>query len=69
LVRIYVQLEADELRIINIATEYHIEESYPSLGRSLPIRDEIKEVLDFTEDLFKRVCYKLKIDFSEIVKN
>ncbi len=34
---------------------------------SLPPRDEIKEVLDFTEQLFARVCTILEIDKSELI--
>ena len=57
------------MRLINIFTEYHIEESYTSLGLSLPLRGEIKETLDFTEALFDRVCNELNIDISNIVNN
>lgn len=34
---------------------------------SLPSRDEIKEVLDFTEQLFARVCTILEIDKSVLI--
>jgi hypothetical protein len=32
----------------------------------LPPRDEIKEVLDFTEQLFDKVCSILEIDKKEL---
>lgn len=67
LVKEYIEFNDSEKRLISIATEYHIEESYPSLGRSLPPREEIKEVLDFTKILFDRVCNELKINLSKII--
>ena len=61
-----IELDESGMKIINIATEYHIEESYPSMHRSLPDKDEIKEVLDFTGRIIVRACDKLKIDRREI---
>ena len=69
LIKEYIKFNDSEMSLINIATVYHVEESYPSFGRSLPLRKEIKEVLDFTEALFYRVCKELKIDVSDIVDN
>jgi hypothetical protein len=41
-------------------------ESYPAFNRLLPTRDEIKEVMDFTQELFSRVCKILDIDKQEV---
>ena len=49
-------------------SKYHIEESYPAFNRPLPSREEIKEVLDFAENLFTKVCDILKINKEEIMR-
>jgi len=58
----------DEKELLISITEYHIEESYPAINRKMPSREEIKEVLDFTEKLFDKVCKILDIDKSEVTK-
>ncbi|MCK5197960.1 MAG: hypothetical protein KAR21_06400 [Spirochaetales bacterium] len=55
------------MRLISIATEYHLEDAYPVFVRQLPESEEIKEIIDFIEPLFNRVCNELEIDLSEIV--
>jgi len=59
-------LEVDNEEILFIANRYHIEASYPQFERTLPSRDEIKEVLDFTGSLFVEVLEKLGIDREDI---
>lgn len=54
--------EKDMLRLI---TTYHIKESYPTPHRRLPPREEIKQVLDFTNKLFDKVCTLLKISIDK----
>ena len=66
LVSNFITFLDEEILIINIATDYHIEESYPVPGRQLPPRDEIAEVLVFSEKLFVKVCKILDIDAKEI---
>jgi hypothetical protein len=46
--------------------EYHIRESYPSPHRRLPSREEIKSMLEFTNNLFVEVCTLLNISIDEI---
>ena len=46
--------------------KYHIEESYPVFNRSLPLREEVQEVLEFTEKLFTQVCKRLNIDEGSV---
>ncbi|MBD3796026.1 MAG: hypothetical protein IE881_08905 [Epsilonproteobacteria bacterium] len=53
--------------ILAKATEYHKEDRYPNPNYSLPPRDEIKEVLDFTVLLFDKVCKILEIEKSELI--
>ena len=50
------------LDLLALITKYHIEESYPVFNKTLPARDEVKEVLDFSEMLFTLVCQKLNIE-------
>lgn len=54
--------EKDMLRLI---TTYHIKESYPTPHRRLPPREEIKQVLDFTNTLFNTVCTLLHISIDK----
>ncbi|DAB38212.1 MAG: hypothetical protein A2552_05810 [Sulfuricurvum sp. RIFOXYD2_FULL_44_160] len=54
--------EKDMLRLI---TTYHIKESYPTPHRRLPPREEIKQVLDFTNKLFDTVCALLHISIDK----
>ena len=63
----YIVFEIEDVKLINIATEYHIEESYPAFDRELPPRDEIKKVLDFAEKLLEKVCVILEIEKNELV--
>jgi len=43
------------------------EDRYPNPNYFLPPREEIKEILEFTENLFKDVCKILDIDKQEII--
>ena len=58
---------SDYENLLDKITKYHIEESYPIFDRALPKREEIKEVLDFTEELFEKVCKVLDIKKEELV--
>jgi HEPN domain-containing protein len=66
LVKNYINLD-DHLDLLEQITKYHIEESYPAFHRELPSKDEIKEVLNFTQDLFDKVCNILDIDKKELI--
>jgi len=65
LIQDFIDLE-DEIDLLDKISKYHIEESYPAFDRSLPSREEIKEVLDFTDYLYKKVCEILEIDEKEV---
>ena len=65
LIKEYIDLE-DKKFFLDQITEYRIEESYPAFDRKLPPTEEIKEVLEFAEELFKKVCIILKINESDI---
>ncbi len=62
----YLKFDEDEIELLIIATEYHIRESYPQFDRSLPEREEIKEVLVFANQFFNNVLEKLNIDYGDI---
>ena len=61
-------LEDVDIKYLHTATEYFKEDRYPNPNHSLPSRKEIKDVLEFTENLFEKVCILLEVDKSEIVK-
>ena len=67
LVTDHIQLHEFQVRILGIATTYYTQDRYPS-PVDLPPRDQIKEVLEFTEKLFANVCQILDIDQQEIMK-
>ncbi len=60
----YIEFNDDELDMLDLITTYHIKEAYPPMYRDLPSRDEIKEVLDFAQKLFDRVCEILEIEIE-----
>lgn len=64
--RHFVEFDEREIDLLIIATEYHIRESYPQFERSLPAREEVKEVLEFSENLFSDISKKLDIDIGDI---
>jgi len=56
----------EEKRMMVVMTTYHIKGSYPTPDRKLPSREEIKEALNFTDDILHRVCTILNISIDEI---
>lgn len=68
LIRDFLEFSEEELDLLDIVSEYHIEESYPMPDRTLPPKDEIEEVLVFTNSLLEKVCKILKVDIDEIKK-
>lgn len=62
----FIELEENDIDLLDIMSEYHIEESYPQYDRALPPKEEIKVVLDFTDKLFYKVCGILDIDPVEV---
>lgn len=61
-----INLDFDE-ELLDIATDYYKEDRYPNPNYTLPPKEEIKDVLDFTEKLFDIVCKTLKIKKEELV--
>ncbi|MEA1915846.1 MAG: HEPN domain-containing protein [Campylobacterota bacterium] len=51
---------------LHIATEYLKEDRYPNPNYCLPPRQEIKAVIEFTQELLKKVCTILNIDKSQL---
>jgi HEPN domain-containing protein len=63
----FIKIENDDITNLRIATDYYKEDRYPNPNYSLPPREEIKEVLDFTQNFFDRVCGILDIDKDELL--
>ena len=63
----FIKFENDELLLLKDISAYHIEESYPAFNRPLPSKEEIKEVLEFSERIFEDVCSILDIRKDELV--
>jgi len=74
LYEIYVSLPVSlslsdrELDLLDIATDYFKEERYPNPNYILPPKEEVQEVLLFTEMLFDKVCNVLEIESDEVKK-
>lgn len=74
LVDIYHQLEEkfslneEEIDLLDTATEYFKEDRYPNPNYSLPSHAEIKEILEFTENLFEDVCQLLHVAKQELMR-
>ena len=64
--RHFVEFDEREIDLLIIAREKHIRESYPQFERGLPAREEVKEVLEFSENLFSDISKKLEIDIGDI---
>lgn len=62
----FIDFSEDEKDILRIASAYHIKGSYPTPHRTLPSREEVQRVLDFTEGLLREVCRILRIEHNEI---
>ena len=52
----------DDYILLKQISKYHIEESYPAFDRIMPSKDEMKDVLEFTNKLMDKVCNILQID-------
>ena len=66
LVKEHIDLD-NKKEILDQITVYHLEESYPAFDRQLPPKEEIKEALIFSEELFEKVCKILDIDKKEVM--
>ena len=62
----HIGFNEEELGLMDIITTYHIRGSYPPRDNKMPSRDEKKEVLEFSEELFEKVCTVLDINLSEL---
>ena len=61
-----INMAEEEKFLLEIATSYYKVDRYPNPNYFLPPQEEIKEVLDFTEELFDKVCGILEIDKNEV---
>lgn len=65
-VRDEFSLNDDEIDLLEKATLYFKEDRYPNPHYSLPPREEIIEILEFTKSLYERVCKYLDIDKNSV---
>ncbi len=56
-----IDFDMNEIKMLETATNYYRVDRYPNPNYSLPPREEIKEILDFTQKLFDKVCEILEI--------
>jgi HEPN domain-containing protein len=67
MVESFLNLANNEIILLRIATDYYKEDRYPNPYYSLPPKEEIKQILNFTNTLFDDICQKLNIDKNEII--
>lgn len=48
------------------ATAYYVENRYPNAFFTLPTKQEIRQTLDFTNELFERICNVLEIEQTKL---
>lgn len=58
----YLDLDSADIVRLRIATDYYKEDRYPNPYYSLPSREEINDILNFTQHLFDKICISLNID-------
>ncbi len=63
-----LEFTQEEIIFFEIATNYYKLERYPNPNYFLPPKNEIKEILDFTESFFAKVCSLLNIKENEIMQ-
>lgn len=59
-------LDDEDIALLALATKYHSKQRYPNPHKILPPREEIKQVINFANTLFERVCTLLEISIEEI---
>lgn len=66
LLPLQISLEDEEIFLLSVATTYQTQQRYPVVHKKLPAKEEIKEVLEFSEKLFEHVMLVLKIDLKDL---
>ena len=61
-----IVFEEYEIDLLEKTTDYYREDRYPNPSYSLPTRDETKEILEFTNSLFMKICDLVGINMKEI---
>lgn len=60
-------LDEDDLMYLSIATAYYIKQKYPTPHKRLPSKEEIEEIIQFSNRIFNRICILLDIDPDKII--
>lgn len=72
LVKIYfllekkLELSEHEIIFLRIATNYYKDDRYPNPNYYAPPREEISKILNFTQELFGRICFVINVQMDEI---
>lgn len=61
-----ITLPEDDIDLLGIASDYHIEESYPAVYRDLPVKEEIIQMIELSEKLLQETCEILSLDIQNI---
>jgi len=61
LIEEFIAIDTDDVLLLRMATNYYKDERYPNPNYTLPPKDEILEVLKFTQNTFHEICRLLKV--------
>lgn len=61
-----ISLEETEIEYLESATAYYVENRYPNAFFTLPTKQEIRQTLDFTNELFVKICNVLEIEQTKL---
>ncbi len=62
-----ISLTDNELALLERTTDYYKDDRYPNPNYTLPTREETSITLEFTIELFDKVCLKLNIPKEELL--
>jgi len=62
-----IELDDEKVYLLSIATTYQTKQRYPVVHKKLPSKDEIKEVLSFSEYMFDLIIQTLHLSKNTII--
>jgi len=62
-----IEFDENEIELLEKTTDFYREDRYPNPNYSLPSQEETKDILDFSEMLFEKVCDILDIKKEELI--
>ncbi|MEA3545137.1 MAG: HEPN domain-containing protein [Thermodesulfobacteriota bacterium] len=64
-----INFDEGAMLLLEKATDYYRENRYPNPHYTHPTKEETKEILDFAEALFRKICGILEIGENDVILN